>query len=64
MADNAALPLAGSVPTRSTPADADLAAVFETKAARIDHGGNPPFALWLKRAIGGAGPPHGRQHEK
>ena len=46
------------------PDEADFAAIIETKAAPIDHGGDAPFALRLKRAITGAGRSGGRQHQK
>jgi hypothetical protein len=35
--------------------EADLAAVFEAKAARIDHGGDAAFTLRLERTIGRLG---------
>ncbi|WP_456625180.1 hypothetical protein [Bradyrhizobium sp. URHC0002] len=46
------------------PNEADFAAVIETKAAPIDHGGDTAFALRLERAIGGVGRSDGCQHEK
>ena len=55
MADKAALPLALSVPASLDAGEADFAAVFEAKAAPIDHGGDAAFALRLQRAIGGVG---------
>jgi hypothetical protein len=58
-------PCAG--PVGSTTLDAgetDFAAVFEAKAAPIDHGGNTAFALRLEQAIGRAGRSDGRQHQK
>ena len=64
MADNAAEPLALSVPDSLDTGEADFAAVVEAEAACVDHGGDTAFALRLKRAIGGVGPPHGRQHQK
>ena len=64
MAASAALPLALSVPAAFDAGEADFAAVFEAKAARIEHGSDAAFALRLERAIGGIGPSDGRQHEK
>ena len=47
-------PAAGPVGSSTLDAgETDFAAVFEAKAAAIDHGGHAAFALRLRRAVGG-----------
>ena len=58
-------PAAGPVGSSVRDAgEADLAAVFEAKVARIDHGGDAAFTLRLERAIGGENLPARSQHQK